>query len=147
MAEVNAAMCCCITETVSWIQQDRASVVWHERDGRPVHPCCHASVSSIPCRQQHDPKSTAGAMLSYSCDSIARQGRQPNCLSSSCHTRSKQGDTANVPLQRNQDLSVADLCRPHWTRTIFLDACWQRALGMPLVMTSRMLLQLAAVPD
>lgn len=42
----------------------------------------------------------------------------------------------------------AELCTLHWTRTIFEPACWQRALGMPLVMmTSRLQQsQLEAVP-
>lgn len=50
------------------------------------------------------------------------------------------------PLLKKPGSGAADLCRPHWTRTIFLDACWQQALGMPLVMTFGMLMQLEAVP-
>lgn len=40
------------------------------------------------------------------------------------------------------------LFKLHWTQTIFLPACWRRALGIPLViMTSRLQLQqLEVVP-
>lgn len=85
-------------------------------------------------------------MLSYCCDLIDQAGSSAKLPSFLMSHRTKIRRRSECPPSKKPGSDAADLCRPHWTRTIFLDACWQRTLGTPLEMTSRMLLQLEAVP-
>lgn len=62
--------------------------------------------------------------------------------------KARAGRPGECLLSEKTGSDAADLRRLHWTQTIFLPACWQRALGRPLVMMTSRLLQwrLEAVP-